>query len=105
MYRLFGLLLLACSTAALKFGPTAVTVDTEVLIVGRQATLTCNYVKFRTETVREIDWFAGYSGFRTRIFHYSTTTGDREGSRLPFIKTEDATATDSELVITLTEFR
>ena len=93
------------SVSSLKFGPRPVSVDTEVLIVGRPATLTCNYVKYRTETVREVDWYVGYSGFRTRVFHFSTTTGAKEGSQLPFARTEEATATESQLKLTLTEFR
>ena len=36
-------------------------------IVGRPAKLTCNYVKFRTESVREIAWFAGYNGINTKV--------------------------------------
>jgi hypothetical protein len=32
--------------------------------------LTCNYVKYRTEAVREISWYVGYSGFSTKIFTY-----------------------------------
>ncbi len=104
------LLLLAASSSSpvsgLKFGPNPVSVDTEVLVVGQPARLTCNFVKYRTEAVREVDWFAGYSGFRTRVFHYSATTGAREASELPFIRAvEAATATDSEISVELTEFR
>ncbi len=55
--QIFFLLLLSFTLGrALKFGPTPVSVDTEVLIVGRPATLECNYVKYRTETVREVEW-------------------------------------------------
>lgn len=93
------------SAAALKFGPTPVSVDTEVLIVGRPARLTCNFVKYRTETVREVDWFVAYSGFRAKVFHFSPTTGAREGSQYPFVRTDEAAATDSELTLTITDFR
>lgn len=51
---------------ALRFAHNPVSVDTEVLIVGRPARLTCNYVKYRTESVREISWFIGYAGGKIR---------------------------------------
>ncbi len=37
-------------------------------VIGRPAKLTCNYVKFRTESVREITWFAGYNGINTKVW-------------------------------------
>jgi hypothetical protein len=63
-----------------------VTVDTQVLIVGRPARLKCNFVKYRTEAVREIKWFAGYTGFTSKIFEYSVTTGKKEATPLSFIR-------------------
>ena len=60
---------------SLRFAHNPVSVDSEVLIVGRPARLTCNFVKYRTESVREITWYLGYAGFNTKIFHYAVTTG------------------------------
>jgi hypothetical protein len=52
---------------ALRFAPSPITVDTEVILINRPATLTCNYVKFKTESVREITWYAAYEGFRSKV--------------------------------------
>ncbi|TRY69038.1 hypothetical protein TCAL_16484 [Tigriopus californicus] len=59
----------------------------------------------RTESVREITWFLGYSGFRTKIFGYAVSTGVKEGSNFPFVSVDEHSVTDSELTITLTDFR
>ena len=97
--------LLAAFAEGLRFGHNPVTVDTEALIVGKPAKLTCNFVKYRTESVREISWFLGYSGFNTKIFSYAVSTGVKEGSSFPWILTDEASATDSELTVTLSSFR
>ena len=78
--HLFLLLLLSLAQLfslghGLRFAHHPVSVDSEVLIVGRPARLTCNFVKYRTESVREITWYLGYSGFNSKIFHYAVTTG------------------------------
>ncbi|XP_059091785.1 uncharacterized protein LOC131887243 [Tigriopus californicus] len=99
------LLCLSPSTFGLRFAHEPVTVDTDVLIVGKPARLTCNFVKYRTESVREITWFLGYSGFRTKIFGYAVSTGVKEGSNFPFVSVDEHSVTDSELTITLTDFR
>ena len=44
-------------------------------VVGRPTKLTCNYVKFRTEAVREIAWYAGYNGINTKV-----SSRDRQSS-------------------------
>ncbi len=93
------------SAQGLRFGPSPVSVDSVVLIVNRPATLTCHYVKYRTESIREIDWFVAYSGFRTKIFHLSVTSGTKEKSVYPFIQTDDVSADHEHLTVTLTEFR
>jgi hypothetical protein len=69
MIQAHVLLIFSCValSLSLRFGPKSVSVDTEVLIVGRPARLTCNYVKYRTENVRDIRWYAGYTGFRTKV--------------------------------------
>ncbi len=107
-YSLFFLLLGAYSAltaTALRFGHNPVTVDTVVLMAGRPSRLKCNYVKYRTESVREIKWYAGYTGFKSKIFEYSITTGKKVPTALSFIKVDEASATEDELTVTLTEFR
>ena len=58
---------LVAFATALRFSNDPITVDTDVILVNQPAKLTCNYVKFRTETVREISWFIAYSGFRSKV--------------------------------------
>ena len=82
----------------------------QAIIVGRPARLKCNYVKYRTESVRQIKWFAGYksssgSSFRSKIFDFAVTTGKKESTPLAFIRVDEASATEDELTMTLTEFR
>merc|ERR1711953_497785 len=98
----FGL----CAVAnALRFSTPSITVDTDAIIVGQPAKLTCNYVKFRTETVRGIGWYLSYEGFRSKIFHYHVTTGRKEPSIYSHVTTMEETATEKELTIVLPEFR
>merc|ERR1712227_262676 len=103
------LLLLAlvglCSVHALRFSTPSITVDSDAIIVGRPAKLTCNYVKFRTESVRGIGWYLSYEGFRSKIFHYHVTTGRKEPSIYSHVRTMEETATEKELTIVLPEFR
>ena len=77
----FLLLLLLLSapepTSALRFSHNPISVDTDVLVVGRPSTLTCNYVKFRIETIREISWFFGYNGMKMKVFNYNVGTGEK----------------------------
>ena len=42
---------------------------------------------------------------KIQIFDYHVTTGKKENSQYSFVKTEDATATESELTIVLPEYR
>jgi len=93
------------SVSALRFAHSPVTVDTEAIIVGRPARLKCNYVKYRTESVRQIKWFAGYPGFKSKIFDFAVTTGKKETTPLSFIRVDEASATEEELTMTLTDFR
>merc|ERR1719259_52145 len=99
------LLLMAAADVCwgLRFAHIPITVDTEILIVGQPSKLTCDYVKFRFETVREIKWFAGYNGMKMKMFSHNIGTGEKEGSAISFIETEKAT--DTSLTVTLTEFR
>ena len=82
----------------------------QAIIVGRPARLKCNYVKYRTESVRQIKWFAGYksssgSSFSSKIFDFAVTTGKKEKTDLAFIRVDEASATEEELTVTLLEFR
>ena len=52
---------------ALRFSHVPVEVDSDVILVNKPAELKCNYVKFRTETVREINWFISYPGFSAKV--------------------------------------
>ena len=60
-----------CSTTltlALRFDINdPITVDTDVILVGKPAILKCNYMKFRTENVREISWYIAYDGFKSKV--------------------------------------
>ena len=60
-----------CSTTltlALRFDINdPITVDTDVILVGKPAILKCNYMKFRTENVREITWYIAYDGFKSKV--------------------------------------
>ncbi len=55
------------TVSALRFDTEPVTADTGVLTVNNPSKLTCNYVKFSTENVREIVWYAGYNGMKTKV--------------------------------------
>merc|ERR1719331_3396235 len=90
---------------ALRFSHVPITVDSDVILVNKPAELTCNYVKFRTETVREINWFISYQGFSAKVFTYHISTGKKINSIYSHIKTMDNTATESKLTIVLPEFR
>ena len=106
MFLIFAVLCtITLPTWGLRFTSEPVTVDSKVLMVGRPARLTCNFVKYRTENVREIKWFVAYTGFRSEIFRYIISTGQKKGSAYPFIKTDAATVTEKELTITLQDFR
>ena len=105
MLKAILILIAANSALALRFAHFPVTVDTDVLVVGKPSKLTCNYVKFRIESVREITWFAGYNGMKMKIFSYNVGTEEKEGSSYSYIKTDESSATDNSLIITLPEFR
>ena len=47
---------------ALRMKDPAITSSSDILMVGVPARLTCNYIKYQSERVREITWFAGYNG-------------------------------------------
>ena len=79
--------------------------ESQAIIVGRPARLKCNYVKYRTESVRHINWFVGYDTISLKIFDFAVTTGRKESPPLAFITVDEASATEDELTITLTEFR
>ena len=59
--------ILGTQCLALRFSHVPITVDSDVILVNKPAELTCNYVKFRTETVREINWFITYQGFSAKV--------------------------------------
>jgi len=90
---------------ALRFSHVPIEVDSDVILVNKPAELKCNYVKFRTETVREINWFISYPGFSAKVFTYHVSTGRKVDSIYPHIKTFKDTATEEKLMITLTQFR
>ena len=57
----------------MKPGP-AVTSNMDFLMVGVPARLTCNYIAYRSETVREITWYAGYNGMSSKVCSILTKT-------------------------------
>lgn len=61
------LVLTTVTVSSLRFDSEPVTADTGVLTVNNPSKLTCNYVKFSTENVREIIWYAGYNGMKTKV--------------------------------------
>ena len=64
--------ILGTQCLALRFSHVPITVDSDVILVNKPAELTCNYVKFRTETVREINWFISYQGFSAKVIMHGT---------------------------------
>lgn len=72
MLTFFITVLLAGATFVngLRFDTDPVTTDTGILTVNRPSKLTCNYVKFKTENVREIVWYAGYNGIKTKVKNF-----------------------------------
>ena len=48
-------------------GQEAITSSSDILMVGVPARLTCNYIKFQSEKVREITWYAGYNGMSRKV--------------------------------------
>ena len=60
-FPIFGLSL------GLRFSHVPITVESDVILINKPTELTCNYVKFRTETVREINWYMSYQGFSAKV--------------------------------------
>jgi len=90
---------------ALRMKDPAITSSSDILMVGVPARLTCNYIKYQSERVREITWFAGYNGMSRKIFHHDIAGGQSKASVHSWIKAEEGSATEKELSITLPEFR
>ena len=65
--KIWVLLLAFGLSEALRFSHIPITMDSDVIVVNKPVKLTCNYVKFRTESVREISWYIGYEGFRSKV--------------------------------------
>merc|ERR1711936_1494863 len=99
LVSIFGLSL------GLRFSHVPITVESDVILINKPTELTCNYVKFRTETVREINWYMSYQGFSAKVFTYHLSTGKKVDSIYSHIKTDGNTATENKLTVRLTEFR
>ena len=52
---------------ALRMKDPAITSSSDILMVGVPARLTCNYIKYQSERVREITWYAGYNGMSRKV--------------------------------------
>ena len=52
---------------ALRLRDPAVITNSDILMVGQPARLTCNYLKASSEKVREIIWYAGYAGINSKV--------------------------------------
>merc|ERR1712241_735949 len=89
----------------LRFSHVPITVESDVILINKPTELTCNYVKFRTETVREINWYMSYQGFSAKVFTYHLSTGKKVDSIYSHIKTDGNTATENKSTVRLTEFR
>ena len=59
-----------CEVEALRMKQPAVTSSSDVLMVGVPARLTCNYIKYQSEKIREITWYAGYNGISRKVCSY-----------------------------------
>lgn len=53
----------------LRMKPTAITSSSDILMVGVPARLTCNYIKYQSEKIREITWYAGYNGMSRKVIN------------------------------------
>ena len=51
----------------LRMKQPAITSSSDILMVGVPARLTCNYIKYQSERVREITWYAGYNGMSRKV--------------------------------------
>ena len=51
----------------LRMKQPSVTSSSDVLMVGVPARLTCNYIKYQSEKIREITWYAGYNGMSRKV--------------------------------------
>ena len=51
----------------LRMKQPAITSSSDILMVGVPARLTCNYIKYQSEKVREITWYAGYNGMSRKV--------------------------------------
>lgn len=51
----------------LRMKPTSVTSSSDILMVGVPARLTCNYIKYQSEKIREVTWYAGYNGMSRKV--------------------------------------
>jgi len=89
----------------LRMKPVAITSSSDILMVGVPARLTCNYIKYQSEKIREITWYAGYNGMSRKIYHHDIAGGQSKPSIHGWIKPEEGTANEKELSITLPEFR
>ena len=54
----------------LRMKQPSVTSSSDVLMVGVPARLTCNYIKYQSERIREITWYAGYNGMSRKVRVY-----------------------------------
>ena len=58
---------------ALRMKDPAITSSSDILMVGVPARLTCNYIKYQSERVREITWYAGYNGMSRKVLNINWT--------------------------------
>ena len=64
------LLVAILSVDGLRFKQPAITASSDFLMVNVPARLTCNYLKYVSEKVREITWYAGYNGMEQKVLYY-----------------------------------
>ena len=52
---------------AIRMKSPAIKLNSDILMVGVPARLTCNYVRMRSEDIRDITWYAGYGGISMKV--------------------------------------
>ncbi|CAB4054197.1 unnamed protein product [Lepeophtheirus salmonis] len=91
---------------ALRFTHDPIQMDKGVMEIGTKTKLTCNYVRFRTESIRHIAWRFEYNGVAGKFYDYHVATGAKNPTSYSFITIpEDGEINEKEIEIILNDFR
>ncbi|XP_040566342.1 uncharacterized protein [Lepeophtheirus salmonis] len=100
------ILLLPAANMALRFTHDPIQMDKGVMEIGTKTKLTCNYVRFRTESIRHIAWRFEYNGVAGKFYDYHVATGAKNPTSYSFITIpEDGEINEKEIEIILNDFR